>query len=537
MAADLPSGNEVDPPSQFPPITATPDKPARVVAPASPFAIATPAHPQVNPFALPSERSAPSFSPNPMPPAGSAGSSPFQAQGSSPFGGGSPFGSSAPAPAKPVAPPAAVEEESHDDAKARAKDVARVIRRRTPLLSPKRVLGVLGGVFALLVAVVAFFPYDRFQPQIEAALSASVGQPVKVGSVGASFLPVPALVLSQVSIGQGASISVSEIRAVPSAFSLFSGKKAFSRVTIVDARVPMEQLGTLAAGIGAAGRSETFTIREVDFSGITIGLRDLSLNGYRGKAEMAADGGLKRVDLKSPDRTLSLALVAGTGGAEISIEGSGWKPGESSPYVFDSIAITGEMTGTRLQVQKVEGRIFGGVIQGQMVLDWATGMAVSGDISVDYMSAPLLAAALGSGKITVDGQANARIKFRASGENWGALSGKVPLEGDVIMKEGAIHGMDLVEAVRRGGQLAMRGGTTRFEKATGKFRWDGKALQLYEIDIASGIVRATGNLGVLKSEQISGVLNVSMRGSAGTVSTPVSVAGTLKDPQLFGGRR
>ena len=163
-------------------------------------------------------------------------------------------------------------------------------------------------------------------------------------------------------------------------------------------------------------------------------------------------------------------------------------------------------------------------------------MLVAGDVSVDYMSAPQLATALGSGSITVDGQASARIRFRASGESWSAISGKVPFEGSFLAKTGVINGLDFVEAVRRGSKLATRGGATRYENIAGKFRWDGAALQLSEIDLSSGVVRASGSVAVVKGGQLTGSMAVVLHGSATTVRTPVAIVGTLKDPQLFGGR-
>lgn len=519
--------------SPFPSIAPSTDKPARPVAPSSPFAAAPPAHPQVNPFAaMPADVSVPppAFSPAPPP---AAAANPFQAPAANPFGASSPFG--APPSPQPAARPAVAE--VPDEPSPVVEEAARPLRRRGPLLTPKRIAAAVAGLLLVLVVGVLFYPYGNYKPQIEAALSATLGQPVRVGAVGASFTPVPTLVLSGVGVGTDAQISVAEVRAVPSIFSLFSNRKTFSRIVLADARVPMEQLGQLASGLGAAGKAEGFAIGGVDFDRLTLGLRDLSLSGYSGHAEMNADGGLKRMALVSPDQALRLTVDTQGGGAQMLIEGQGWKPGEGSPYVFDSLSIAGQLAGSRLVVQKVEGRIFGGVIQGQFELDWGQGMAVGGDVSVDYMSAALLANALGSGAITVEGQANARIRFRAAGENWAALAGKVPLQGDVIMKSGAINGLDFVEAVRRGSKLAMRGGTTRFEQATGKFRWDGQALQLSDIDLSSGLVRATGSLGILRGEQLSGVLTVVLKGSAATVATPVSVVGTLKDPQLFGGRR
>lgn len=524
---------EAAPKTAFPEVAEEAEQPPRraaAVPAASPFGTPAPANPQASPFSPMGEISVPP----PFQNSAAPGASPFSAPSATPFGATSAFGT-APAPA-----PKPTVEEAAPTARVESSDTApRPQRRSGKILTPKRIVGGLAGLLALLVAVALVFPYDSYRTRIEAAIGATLGQPVRISSVRASFFPAPALVLSGVAFGEGAQVSIAEIRAVPSVFSLFSGRKAFGRISLIDAQVPMELLGALASGLGAAGGGEAFSIGSVDFTRINVGLRDLALSGYSGRAEIAQDGALKRMELFSPDQTLKIAVNAdpGSAGAQLSVEGQKWKAGENSAFVFDSLSLAGVLSGTRLQVHKVEGRMFDGVLQGQLILDWADGMAISGDVSADYMSATALASALGSGKIALEGQANARIRFRAAGANWQALAGRVPLEGDFILKSGAINGMDLVEAVRRGGKLPMRGGTTRFEQATGKFRWDGQALQLNELDLASGLVRATGSVGVLKSEQVSGVLTVVLRGSAATVATPVSIVGSLKDPQLLAGRR
>lgn len=485
--------------------------------------------------------------------AASASSSPFQVPSGNPFGAvvaaspSSPFGT--PIALSPFGAPAQVAKSQPVQVEEEEPEVAPYVdlespskRRRSALFTPKSVAIAAASVLAMGGATILFFPYDNYRPEIESALTAMAGQTVKISSVNASFSPAPTLVLSQVAIGMGADgggVSIAEIRAVPTIASLFSSKKSFSRVTLRGTQVPMAQMGMVASGLSGAGRSNAFSVSKIDIDHMTLALRDISFQDYSGRAELSQDGILKLMELHSTDGTMSIQVGPGATENEptqVLIQGQGWKSGEGSPFVFDTLAINGQLSGSRFAAEKIEGRIFGGVIQGQLQLDWTGGMLVSGDVNVDYMSAPQLAAALGSGSITVEGQTSARVRFRASGESWSAIADKVPLEGSFIAKTGVINGMDFVEAVRRGSRLATRGGATRYEQMIGKFRWDGGTLQLSDIDISSGTVRATGNVAVVKSGQLTGSMSVVLQSSAATMRSPVAIVGTLKDPQLFGGR-
>ena len=466
-------------------------------------------------------------------PATSAGS-PFQSAVANPFGGV--FGGVP--KAEPVTP--LKKEEKPDDSDTDVDEVvvsSSELRSRPgkPIFTPKNMAMAGVGLLFVLVLGVLFFPYGMYKSRIEAALSAAVGQPVTVAAVSGTFGPAPTLVLSSISTASGG-ISIGEVRAVPSVFSLFGKRKSFSKVAISDMKVPFESAGALAAGLGGASTGESFSIGAISFSNVTIGMRDVSLRNYSGVAEMAGDGVLKRLSLHSPDSTLKIGVERMGEATNLLIEGLNWKSGENSPYIFESLKIEGDLSGTRLVAKNVEGRIFGGVIRGQFLLDWSAGMAVAGDISVDYMSATTLAQALGSGKVGLEGQTNARVRFSAKGDSWAALAGKVPLEGDLMIKNGVIHGIDLAEAVRRGVKLGARGGSTRFDQVTSKFRWDGQLLQINEIDLVSGLMRSTGNAGVLKGDRVSGNVNVSLRSSAASISMPVLLTGTLQDLQLAAAR-
>lgn len=468
---------------------------------------------------------------SPDKPVASAVNNPFQTASS-------PFAVPTPRPVIPTVTKVAALNEDGVEARRVEAPTPKVFKHRRKLITlPRLVVGFVGLVLVLALAAI-FYPYNNNRSSVESALATLVGQPVSVGSITASVFPRPALVLSRVSIGAEADgIRISEVRAVPS-FEVLIGKKSFSHVTLKGVQVSMAQIGRVASGLSAAGQSEVFSAARFGIEGMTMSARDISFDNYSGGAEFASSGVLKQLNLQSKDGSMKVLVGPGANPndpTQVLVEGLGWKAGENSPFVFDSLMMSGQLSGAKFVAEKIEGRIFGGVVQGQLQMDWANGMVVVGDVNVDYMNAPQLVSALGGTSISVEGQASARIRFRASGASWNALADKVPLEGSFSAKSGAITGIDLVEAVRRGSKMATRGGVTRYDQFGGKFRWDNGALQLSDIELLSGPMRATGWVSVLKNN-LSGSIAVVMQSSAATLRTPVAVVGTLKDPQLIGGR-
>jgi hypothetical protein len=64
----------------------------------------------------------------------------------------------------------------------------------------------------------------------------------------------------------------------------------------------------------------------------------------------------------------------------------------------------------------------------------------------------------------------------------------------------------------------------------------GKHTQLRDIKVASGLLKASGNVDIAASKKLSGTVSVEVKGTASLVSVPLEVAGTIQDPVLFPNR-
>ncbi|HEY5763406.1 MAG TPA: AsmA-like C-terminal region-containing protein, partial [Rhodocyclaceae bacterium] len=202
----------------------------------------------------------------------------------------------------------------------------------------------------------------------------------------------------------------------------------------------------------------------------------------------------------------------------------------------ESFQASATVSGNSVTTDKIEGRLFGGVVKGSLRFSWGESMSLETDIASEFMNTPVLLTALGMPAV-VDGQVDGRVGFSVQAENWSKLVSSVPMEGDFLATKGSLRGMDLVEAVRRAGQQPYRGGGTKFDTLKGRFAWDGKRLRLSQIDLASGIVSAYGAVQIDDEGRIDGDVNVMIRASASRTREPVSFSGTIKDPLLTAGRQ
>lgn len=401
-------------------------------------------------------------------------------------------------------------------------------------LGAKGILAILGGL--LLAALIGILTYPIDRALLEQEIARAVGQPVTVGSVHTALSPAPTIVIENLKVGDTGDLTVAEIRAVPQLSSLFAARKVFSNVTVRGATVPVERLGVLASGVGSLGDDSAVGVQRVHFNDLRLVLRDAAPQEFNGVADLTATGQLRNLNLARPDQTLRFEIAGQGDAASVRIEGDGWTPAEGSPYVFEALLVEGTLSGTRFNATKIEGRLLGGVMSGELTLDWGRGMMLAGHVGSSFMPTRNFLQTLGS-PLPIDGELSGRLRFRTTAENWTALVRDLPVEGDFVAKKGNIDGMDLVEAVRRAGGPPLRGGVTKFDEIRGSFAYDGKQLRLSGIDFSSGLVHASGRVSVDKAHVLDGTFDVLLRGSAMQTRMPVALSGSLKAPELIGGRR
>lgn len=391
---------------------------------------------------------------------------------------------------------------------------------------------VLGGLVAIITLLIFAFPYGIYRADIERALGTALGQTVKVAAVRAAFSPAPTLILAGVDIGTG--LAIKEVRATPEIGSLFGAQKRFSKVVIAGASIDAVQLLGMIPSTGRLARRDDFLVRTLSFSAIDLKLHDLELKDWSGEFPLAA-GGDAALLLRNSPGSLTLEIKPAADALNVLIEGRNWIPVDGAPFVWDFLTAQGEIRGNSVTLRKIDGRMFDGIVQGQALAMWApAGVSLRAELGIEHAPARRVTAAFGPG-ISLDGDLNARLHFVAAGAGWLKAREDLRVEGDVAVRRGSLIGLDFADALRRGGQ---RGGTTNFDQMTGSLLLDGAALRLNAIEIVSGAMRATGSAAVATdSRQLSGNLDVRLRGAGVDVRMPVTLSGTLKDPKILGGRR
>src|SRR5882672_4884034 len=270
----------------------------------------------------------------------------------------------------------------------------------------KRKPGSLARQFAamllvILVVAIAALPFVPFEPgPYEKAAQAWMGEPVRIGTVNLTLLPVPQLKFEKVVIGKEHPMRAAVIKATPVVTSLLEERISLKDLALEGATFPREFLPAL---LQDKGRRGSFGIKRITAKGLKLDIPELNLPPLEVDASLSSDGALNSVALYNAERKLSVKLEPKGGRAGIEISANDFPLPVGADLALSEFLAKGTVTRGELALSEVEVRGYGGRLVGNMRLRWSSGWSMEGEFAVHQMEAGKIAAPLLAGG-TLDGK-------------------------------------------------------------------------------------------------------------------------------------
>lgn len=400
-----------------------------------------------------------------------------------------------------------------------------------PLAIRRWLLGVPLGLLMLSVLIVLVYPYNNFKPGIEAASSQLLQAPVRIGAVGMTFWPRPALTLSNIKLGDAEEGTIGLVRISSPLVLLGSRPYMLSAVDIVDARISADFLADTALfKKSARAAASGLQIRQMNFEQFTVTVRDLALRDLSGKIVFLEDGSVETGVLRNDAEGIRLQAMPVAEGIALDIQGSGWMP-LGKPLAFNSLQAKGVLQKGKLVIQTVDTTFLNGILKGSWLLDWSKGgLSMSGEASLQRLDCRKMTVALAP-SLNLDGELGGTLRLRASGLDWNSLWGNIEAHLDAEILRGVLHGTDLGEAVRGGNGFIVRSGSTKFDRLRATLNIDARQVVGRDVQMTAGMMTVSGQFLAGRQRPVDANLQVTMQTSVSTVRAPVHVTGELSNLQ------
>jgi len=388
---------------------------------------------------------------------------------------------------------------------------------------------VVGGLVILVVALVSTviaYPYGRHLPQVEKALEGTLGEPVKIASMGFAMAPYPHLNLNHVSVGASGAASADLVRISPAFGSLLMFSLVPKKVEVVGVHLKVEGLGRAARWFGGAGGA----LRDLSFSDLDVDVGGVILGSYHGEVTFASDGRMAHVLAK--DEGDSFSLDAEPKGAVFScaLSGRNWQLPFNRGIDVEFFDGKAEIGSEGMKLTQLEAKVFDGLVVAAANLSWNGDVSLSGRGEMRSLSLARLGAAI-SPALSASGVVNGVLRVDTGSGRLNQIARSAVIRGEFEVQRGSVNRFDLVEALRSTGRIPTRGGKTSFEHLGGVIEIAGGAGRISSLQLVSGLLAATGEVRLDAGEMLSGRLEAELKGTAGQ-RAPIAVTGTLTDPQL-----
>ncbi|PPD52464.1 MAG: hypothetical protein CTY12_06445 [Methylotenera sp.] len=359
----------------------------------------------------------------------------------------------------------------------------------------------------LLLGLMHFVPLNFLVAPIENFAAASIGAPVKVGEVRASLWPQPHFMLHHVMMGENPAIQLDSIKAAPQITSLLSEVKTLNSLLIEGVTLNQKDVAKPLQWLQAARLSPQLQVDDVRFSKVKLNIRDLTLVPFNGHVIPHHAGELGGIALKSEDGALAIEVQPQANQYRVKLAASKWTLPVGPNIVFEALHASGTYQQERLQLDQLQGEIYGGTFSAKAMVDWSNQWQTSGNFNLIKANAAQLLKAFSSTAL-VDGKLNLAGNFSAQSNIATQLLDDAEVTGNFNIPNGKINGVDLARAILNPEDKALEGYATNFDQLTGGVWAKGGRVEYRNLVLKSPKLQAQGQVQIAPSEAISGKISL-----------------------------
>lgn len=402
--------------------------------------------------------------------------------------------------------------------------------------SHKRWIIGAGFAVAALLVLPFLFPLGHYIPEIERVASEQLKAPVKVQSLSVFLLPLPHLTVKGITVGTNPFLEVEKVVVTPQLRSIFSHQKVISEISLRGVVIKQALITKASSWAGGSRGASPAAVRveHIEVRDAFVDLTDFKLRQIDIDLDLTADSGLARARVRADHDHLNATLVPHGRDFAVEIAARDWKLPAGPPLLISRLTATGTLDLQQgLTLATIEGRLYDGTVSGRMKVGWAKEWTIAGNLDIHNVEIQPVVAIF-TKHTTISGrlQANPVVDMRAASA--GQLADAVDVESDFKVEKGILYNIDLSNAPKALlYKDALKGGETRFDNFSGHLSVDPAGYYLSKVQIGSGVLTADAEVSISSKQELSGQIDVAIKGTSALVSTPLALSGTVQNPSLY----
>ena len=403
----------------------------------------------------------------------------------------------------------------------------------------KRILIGLAALLAVLVAVAVAVPFfvsvDDYVPRIEAAVSGKLKEPVRIGKIHLSGLPVPHVVIDSITVGKAEDLKVGKVTVTPRLSSVFSATKVLRSIEIdslVMTQKALDRIPVWSKQEATPDQPAPVRIESIRLDDALVKLDKTSFGPFDARVRLGDQGQPEEASFTTRDGKLKAVVTPDGPNYAFSASAKAWQAPVGPPIVFDSLEIKGTATLKDAVFSDVRARLYGGAASGKATVAWQKGLQLKGTFDISQVELRSLVPIVSPGT-NMSGRLNAKPVFSASATEGSQLLAALHLETPFDVQNGVLHGIDLQKAAMKMLGGGSGGGETHFNQLSGHVVRDHQAHRFSGLKISSGVLAAEGDVNISPRQELSGRVNVKVNALGTSATVALNVAGTVHSPSAL----
>ncbi len=224
---------------------------------------------------------------------------------------------------------------------------------------------------------------------------------------------------------------------------------------------------------------------------------------------------------------MTVRITPQGGNFAVDLEASNWQPPLGTALQLSGLTAHGIATQHQIRFDRVEGRAYGGTLEGKGVVDWSSTPKASGQFELQGVNLASALAALGS-QASIEGTLQAAGSFTSRADTAGRLAEAANIDAAFMATEGRINGIDLAGAMVPGSRTSV----TRFDKLAGQLQLTDGVYRYRKLALDTAQFHARGSVDIQANQDISGALHAELAVPSRRMHSQLTLSGKTGDVRV-----
>ncbi|OIR06575.1 AsmA family protein [mine drainage metagenome] len=401
----------------------------------------------------------------------------------------------------------------------------------------KKTLLLIGLLLAIAVILPFFITLDDYIPQIEAAASKKLKEPVSIKSIAFSLLPTPHITIEGITLEKTKDLHIGKIVVTPDFISSRKASIIIKRIEIDALALPQQAIDKIPEWSKSEAPTPANQLPQIRLDSIVLTNAQvtsgkMSFGPFDAHVNLNSESKLKDASITTLDNKLKILAEPDQSNYRIDINAKKWTLPIGPKIVFDELSIKGIATLQDANFNEINATLYGGTAKGKMSVDWQKGLQINGNLDIHKVEMQKIASMLSS-STHVSGLLNAKPVFSASATSAGQLMSALHLETLFNVQNGVLYGVDIKKAATNLVKKETTGGETRFDELSGHLVMAHSGYDFTQLKISADTLGVDGDVNISDKKELSGRINAQVKALGVSTQVPLNVTGTIDSPMLY----